>query len=178
MILTHKEITDLVNRGGIQNPGEGSIVVDLVSVTLHLSEQFTVYDANSQGAFTPPLALKTKTDTVEPGGHYPLQPMGRVLACSREIVEMPLDLMGFIQTKGCLARGFLVVHMCDGQIDPGYRGKITFEIVNLSEFHYLLVPGMPVANLFFHKLVSSVQNGYEGRYQNSDGPTPMKPVDY
>lgn len=99
--------------------------------------------------------------------------MGKVLVCSEEILNMPLDIMGFVQTKGSLARGFLTVHMCDGQIDPGYRGKITLELFNFSDFYYKLVPGMAIAQLFLIELASSVIEGYNGRYQNSDTPTSM-----
>ncbi len=87
---------------------------------------------------------------------------------------MPLDVMGFIQTKGSLARGFVMAHLCDGQIDPGYHGKITLELVNLGPVAYRLSPGMPIAQLFFMKLTSPVESGYQGRYQGATGPTSMK----
>lgn len=86
--------------------------------------------------------------------------------------------MGFIQTKGSLARGFLFAHACDGQIDPGYSGKVTFEIMNFSEFYYRLVPEIPFATMFVHKIDPALTppNGYHGRYQNSSEPTPMRPA--
>jgi dCTP deaminase len=67
-----------------------------------------------------------------------------------------------------------MAHPCDGQIDPGYNGKITFEIVNLSDIYYYLEPGMPFASLFLHKLSSPVKQPYSGRYQGSFSPTPMR----
>jgi dCTP deaminase len=135
--------------------------------------QFLVYDEYPEEPFTPPRQLKTKTISLAPDEPYLLRPGDRVLGCSEERVEMPLELMGFIQTKGSLARGFLMAHMCDGQIDPGYRGKVTFEIINHSEFFYRLVPGMPFSQLFFFMLSSPHPTGYKGRYQESGAPTPM-----
>jgi dCTP deaminase len=82
--------------------------------------------------------------------------------------------MGFIQTKGSLARGFLMAHMCDGQVDPGFRGKITFELANLSDFTYQLRVGMPIAQLFVARLTTPLRSGYKGRYQASVGPTAMR----
>lgn len=175
MILTHIEIDDLVKRKVITSQVNTNIVIDIVSVSLHLDDRFMKYEEHPVDPFTPPVGLKTDTKSVGKLGEYILPPMGKVLACSEERVNMPLDLMGFIQTKGSLARGFLLTHLCDGQIDPGYQGKITFEIVNLSDFYYKLVPGMPIAQLFFYKLASTVQKGYEGRYQNAGIPTCMQP---
>ncbi|WP_428981187.1 dCTP deaminase domain-containing protein [Marinomonas rhodophyticola] len=40
---------------------------------------------------------------------------------------MPNNKFGLVQTKGSIARGFISVHMSDGQVDPGYKGKVTLE---------------------------------------------------
>ncbi len=176
MILTRKEINEeILQKNLIDRANARVIEIDLVSITLHLDDQFKVYSEYPKEPFTPPRECKTETCTVGETGHFLLPPKGKVLTCSEERIEMPLDIMGFIQTKGSLARGFLVAHMCDGQIDPGYKGRITFEIVNFSDFYYKLVPGMAIANLFFHRLQSPLEKGYEGRYQNSESPTHMQP---
>lgn len=174
MILTCNELSKLAEQGVVVNIHKRT-VVDLISIGLHLDDHFMTYVEYPREPFTPPVTLKTKTHRVGKSGEYILPPMGKVLACSEERVNMPLDVMGFIQTKGSIARGFLTVHVCDGQIDPGYQGNITFEIVNLSDFYYKLVPGMPVAQLFFYKLASPVPKGYNGRYQNAGMPTGMQP---
>lgn len=124
----------------------------------------------------PPFELETKMENVASNSDFVLPPGGRVLSCSEEYLNMPLDCMGFIQTKGSIARGFLMAHPCDGQIDPGYSGKVTFEIMNLSDFYYRLIPGMPFASLFLMTLSTplSADQAYSGRYQNSGSPTPMR----
>jgi dCTP deaminase len=110
------------------------------------------------------------------GDGYVLQPNGTVLASSEETINMPLDLMGLMQTKSSLARGFLMIHPSAGHVEPGYKGVVTFELVNFSRFHYKLLPGMPIAKLFFMHLSSKIPQeiGYKGRYQNSTGPLGMK----
>lgn len=69
-----------------------------------------------------------------------------------------------------------MIHPSAGHIEPGYKGALTFELVNLSKFHYKLVPGMPIAKLFLMQLASEVpqEHGYNGRYQNAKGPIGMK----
>lgn len=174
MITSKPDLQRLVESGAIVNPTTGIVDVDLVSIGLHLDNQFVEYSGGDGILVTPPVALQTVARRVEPGEHYLLPPGGQALACSQEIVNMPLDTMGFIQTKGTMARGFLMAHMCDGQIDPGYSGKITFELINFSRFTYRLVPGVPIAQLFMMTLSAPVDAGYGGRYQGAVGPTPMR----
>jgi len=85
-----------------------------------------------------------------------------------------MDHIGFIQTKGTIARGFVTVHLCDGQIEPGYNGRITLELVNLSSFSYILRPNTPIAQLFLCQLSEEVVSDYSGRYQFASGPTAMR----
>jgi dCTP deaminase len=170
MILAKESLTKLVSENFISNKSKEEIKIDPTSISLHLDDQFTIYVEHPDKPVVPPTKLRTST-TSHPDG-YVIAPMGRVLACSDEYVNMPNTLMGFIQTKGSIARGFLTVHLCDGQIDPGYRGKITFEIVNFSDMYYLLKPGMAIAQLFVYKLTEPTEE-YSGRYQSSSCPTSM-----
>ncbi|MEY2500508.1 MAG: dCTP deaminase [Verrucomicrobiota bacterium] len=171
MILTRQELSDLASNGFIRNLKQQP-VIDLVSVQLHLDDQIVTYAEFPAEPFTPPKDLKTKTLNLGQQGHV-IKPRDCILACSQEIIKMPSNLMGLIQTKGSLARGFLMAHACDGQIDPGYEGKVTFELINLSRFYFRLIPGMPIAQLFVHELRAESEK-YDGRYQNSYAPTPMK----
>src|SRR5438128_2123827 len=53
-----------------------------------------------------------------------LQAKSSILGCSHEHIEMPAGYFGFLQTKGSLARLFVLVNVCDGQVEAGYRGKV------------------------------------------------------
>lgn len=176
MVLTRQEIERLIDDKVVCR--QGSIpVVDAVSVTLHLGNQLAYYQTPKTEPFVPPQEMPLSHITISgPADGYVLQPKGAVLAASDEAVAMPLGLMGLIQTRSSLARGFLMAHPSAGHIEPGYKGIITFELVNLSEFSYRLIPGMPIAKLFFLRLSSEIPpgQGYDGRYQNSTGPIGMK----
>jgi len=173
MILSTPELREIVQRNVVTS-STGPVQIELISVGLHLDNQFTIYTEYPAAPFVPPKELKCENRVIGPSESFRLPPQGKVLACSEEIVNMPLDLMGFVQTKGSLARGFLLAHACDGQIDPGYQGKITLEVANLSDFYYDLKPGMAFASLFFYRLTSPVADGYSGRYQRSFTPTGMR----
>jgi len=99
-----------------------------------------------------------------------LSPGDAVLGCSAEKIVMPLGYLGFIQTKGSLARHFVTIHCSDGQVDPGFSGQVTFEICNLGNYPVMLRSGDRVALLFIHK-ASTVCAPYDGVYQSADGPT-------
>lgn len=178
MILTKPTLNQLCEQEVIKN-NIGEIKIESISVMLHLDNQFLKYNAAPKEPIVPPISIESNTQEVTNNGHYILPPQGKIIACTQEIIEMPLDLMGFIQTRGSLARGFLMAHICDGQIEPGYKGKITLEIYNLSDFYYKLKPGMEFCSLFLYKLDQPLnpEDAYNGRYQNSTGPTPMRGVD-
>jgi dCTP deaminase len=106
---------------------------------------------------------------------YILEPGAAILACSKEVVEMPNGYFGFLQTKGSLARLFVTIHCCDAQIDPGFKGKITFEICNLSKMRIKLIAGSKVGSLYIMKSSTRTSKLYNGKYNNSDKPTIQLP---
>ncbi|TNB46789.1 deoxycytidine deaminase [Martelella lutilitoris] len=108
-------------------------------------------------------------------GELLLRPSECVLACSTDRIHMPAGYMGFIQTKGTLARLFVITHCTDPQIDSGFNGKITFEIVNLSPFEIVLPVGSPVAQLFVSRVSTENFPPYSGKYRDSDIPTLPRP---
>ncbi len=175
MVLTKSKLLELVNKKNIENKHQ-AVSVEETSICLHLDNKFMVYEPYGGKPFVPPKTMDTTIKCIKDKEPYILPPKGKVLACSQEKIDMPLDLLGFIQTKGSIARGFLFAHICDSQVAPGYKGNITFELLNMSDFYYELIPGMRIASIFFFKLDLDEDEltGYNGRYQNSGGPTGMQ----
>jgi dCTP deaminase len=147
-------------------------VVEPVAIPLHLDNQFLRYEP-AEEPLVPPSPVPVRTVPLDADGQLVLEPGESVLACTYEIVEIPLHVMGFIQTKGGVARSFLA-QLTDGQVDPGYRGKITLELVNFGPVRLALRPMMPIANLYILSLSEPVEP-YNGRYQDSHAPSPMVP---
>jgi len=98
-------------------------------------------------------------------------PRDCVLACSQDVYNMPRGYFGLIQTKGSLARMFVSATANDGQVEPGYSGKVTLELINHSPFSVSLRPGAAVAQLFILRCSSEATRPYSGRYQGATGPT-------
>lgn len=104
-----------------------------------------------------------------------IEPKTAVLASSAEVVHMPQGYMGLLQTKGSLARLCVSLHFSDGQIDPGFSGKITFEIFNASDFRIRIRKFQPVGNLYVLKTTTKRHKPYSGKYAKADGPTIQLP---
>ena len=93
-----------------------------------------------------------------------------VLAYSADAYAMPAGYFGLLQTRGSLARLFVSINCNDGQIEPGYRGRITLEITNHSRIPVAIPVGSRIGQLFVFKC-STDAKPYDGRYQDADQPT-------
>lgn len=100
-----------------------------------------------------------------------IKPKETVLACSSQKICIPQGYMGMIQTKGSLARLFVFAHCSDSQIDSGFKGRVTFELYNASNFNILIQENQKVANLYLMPVSDKNVRVYEGKYNNADEPT-------
>lgn len=102
-----------------------------------------------------------------------ISPGDQVITCSKHIYTMPLDHFGLVQTKGTLARLFVQATCNDGQVEPGFSGFITLEIVNLSPWTIEIPAGSDIAQLYLIKCSSPAERAYQGRYSEKakQGPT-------
>lgn len=91
---------------------------------------------------------------IEPGKYY--------LAQTVEILNTPNDLMPVVYTRSSLFRaGVLLLH---SKTDPGYKGALTFGMVNLSPFEVKLQMGARICNIVFHKIKGKTVK-YRGQHQ-------------
>lgn len=109
------------------------------------------------------------------GDHFERDPLilrkgDRVLAHTRETIDLPNDIAAQLAGRSTYARKGIIVHKTAGWIDPGFEGQITLELYNMSEGSIVLDVGDRVAQLVFLEL-SSPSSGYDGRYQGQQGAT-------
>ncbi len=103
-----------------------------------------------------------------------IEPKTAVLAASAESIYMPRGYMGLLQTKGSLARLCVSIHFSDGQIDSGFRGPVTFEIFNASDFKIRIRKFQAIGNLYVFKATTKKHKLYSGQYADAKGPTIQK----
>lgn len=100
-----------------------------------------------------------------------LAPQEAVLASSRDHYAMPVGCLGLLHTKGTLARLFVCVQCADPQVEPGFKGQLTMELVNHAPFPVTLCAGAIVGQLYVGRCSTITTPRYAGRYQNAVGPT-------
>jgi dCTP deaminase len=108
---------------------------------------------------------------LHPGGCFQLSSKGFVLACTKEIVTIPSDVVGRIEGRSSLARLGLVIEAA-GYLDPGYQGSVTMELYNQLPVPIILRPGLSIAQLSFETATSKPDKIYGdeclgSHYQNS-----------
>jgi deoxycytidine triphosphate deaminase len=81
---------------------------------------------------------------------YMLEPNEFVLFASKEILNIPNGILSFVQGRSSVARLAIQTEQA-GLIDAGFRGTITFEVCNQSNYPILLYAGMRVAQVYFFK---------------------------
>lgn len=150
------------------------------SVDLTLSEEIRVFNTlkcsyiDYRLVKEDPDYLPSVTDplTLTDGAPLILHP-GKVIICSTaEWIEVPADLCAELQGRSSLARIGILPHTA-GKIDPGWKGKMTLEVSNVSEIPVALYHGVSICQILFHELSSPADLSYKGttsRYQGQAGP--------
>lgn len=144
---------------------------DEFSITLHLDRSVRKYKFDKDYIVTYGERISEDNVVTEQlVDNYILYSGQAFLACSAEEIKIPRGYIGLLQTKGSLARLFVTAHCCDGQIESGFHGHITFEICNMGPLNVRLQPDSAVAQLFIFKTSSDLPS-YQGQYNNAKEPT-------
>lgn len=109
------------------------------------TKEIAVYEART---------TNQKTISLKPGQYY--------LAQTLESVNTPHDLMPVVYPRTSLFRAGIL--MLNSKTDPGYRGKLTFGMVNLSPFPVKLQMGARICNMVFFKIDGETV-AYRGQHQ-------------
>lgn len=122
------------------------------AVDIHKREVFPSYRVNLQGTY------------------YDLQPGEFILAHTREVFNLPLDICAEFKLKSSSARTGLENALATWA-DNGWHGStLTLELKNFLQWYPLrLTPGMKIGQMVFHRTVPvPMKRSYKhrGRYNN------------
>lgn len=92
--------------------------------------------------------------TIKPGEYYLVQ--------TYEEINTPGDLMPLVHPRTSLFRSGLL--LLNSKTDPGYQGKLTMGLTNLSPFPVKLQLGARICNVVFHKIQGKTVK-YRGQHQ-------------
>jgi dCTP deaminase len=96
-----------------------------------------------------------------------LESKEHVLLTTHEYVELPSDIVGFVELRSSWARHGL--SMPPTIIDAGFKGTVTLEVVNHAPYRLKLRPQQRFAHIVFIKTNSNVMSNYKGFYQGQSG---------
>ena len=151
-MLSDGEIRASITSGRIKVAPFRDEMVQPASIDVTLSTSFVEFD----------LSISDPIDPLNPPGAEEynrfeadamvLWPRSFVLGSTAEIVTIPADIVCRIEGKSSLARLGLIVHATAGFVDPGWSGRLTLEISNLSHRPIQLQAGMRIAQLSFQSM--------------------------
>ncbi len=171
MVLSDVDIKRYIEQGKIiVTPALPPEQFGSCSVDFRLGNEFNVFE-HSRHAF---IDLKAKIGLdglmrpviVEPGEPFILQPREFVLAITEETLELDVDVLGRLEGRSSLGRIGIIVHGTAGLFDPGWSGKATLELSNLSRMPVALYPGMRICSFTFEQLSSPVSVPYRKKLNN------------
>jgi dCTP deaminase len=171
MVLSDVDIRRYIEAGKIRiTPELPPEQFGSCSVDFRLGTEFNVFDY-SRHAY---IDLRDKASlqdimravTVAPGEAFVLQPRAFCLAITEERLELADDVLGRLEGRSSLGRIGIIVHGTAGLFDPGWEGKATLELSNLSPMPVALYPGMRICSFTFEQLSSPSSMPYRKKPGN------------
>lgn len=92
---------------------------------------------------------------VKPMEAFILHPGDFVLASTLEYLLIPNYLSARLEGRSTWGRVGLQIHSTAGFVDPGFQGRLTFELNNLGKLPLPLYPGIRIGQLSFHRMESA-----------------------
>lgn len=179
MVLSDVDIRRYIESGKIRiSPELAPDQIGSCSVDFRLGSTFSVFE-HSRHAFIDPRDRKGINDMMRSvdvidGDPFILQPREFALAITQETLELDDDVLGRLEGRSSLGRIGIIVHGTAGLFDPGWSGKATLELSNLSIMPVALYPGMRICSFTFEQLSTPSSMPYRNKpgnkYAGQTGP--------
>lgn len=154
-LLSHRQIAD------------GAVDVRLGNEFIVIRKTaFPGLDVGQKGVISRQMGQYQERHKIDFGSQFVLHPNDLVLGSTLEYISLPEDVFAYVLSRSSWGRLGLLIATATA-VNPGYKGCLTLELINLGEVPIVVYPGLPVAQLIFHP----AQGGkYEGRYTCPTGP--------
>src|SRR6204780_1566014 len=171
MVLSDIDIQRYIKEGKIKiTPPLPAEQLGSCSVDFGLGHDFSVFEHSKHALIDirEKAAIQglMRTITVPPGEAFILQPHEFALAITEEVLELDDDVLGRLEGRSSLGRIGIIVHGTAGLFDPGWIGKATLELSNLSRMAVALHPGMRICSFTFEKFRSPFSVPYRQKPGN------------
>ncbi len=178
MILSDKDIKQALADGKIKIDPLFPNSIQPASVDVHLGADFLVFKNTNNICIDPkePIDNMMEELSIDDDRQFILHPGEFALGMTYETVSVPHDMVLQLNGKSSLGRIGLIVHATAGYVDPGNTLKITLELHNLANLPIKLYYKMPIAQVAYVKLSSTVDVPYGKDALNSKYFGSTKPI--
>ncbi|MFP3219959.1 MAG: dCTP deaminase [Candidatus Marsarchaeota archaeon] len=168
-MLSDFDLQNLIKSGRLMITPFSEEIIRENGVDLRLSDEIARHNDLGKEFILDPSdeAAIARTYSVTKSEELIIRPSEQVLLSTYEYVEMPDDLMGFVELRSTWARHGLSIPPTI--VDAGFKGTITLEVVNNAPYGIALKPMMRFAHVVFAKTLSKVERSYSGFYSGQKG---------
>lgn len=172
MVLSDRDIVKALNEGRIRIDPAPDLEKQLgsVSVDFRLGNTFMVFEHSRNSHIDPrnpqSIGEAMRTILVDDDDSFIMQPGDFALASTKELLELPDDLLGRLEGRSSIARLGITVHSTAAVFEPGWIGTATMELSNLGRMPVALYPGMRICAFSFETVSSPVMTRYRDKKGN------------
>jgi dCTP deaminase len=157
--LAYQHIKELIEEKQLISPADIDHCLGPASYELRIGSALSLGDRHAQ--------------QIEIGREFVMRPQSHLLIGTLETIKMPDNLAADLALKSKFGRrGFFP--WSQGFVDPGYEGKLTLSLVNMSPNPVILSGGQKICHIVFTYLSASTEKGYSGEYNKSEEATGPK----
>ena len=163
MILSDDSIKKLIKSKKliIKDLQKGAIQPSSIDLTLDRSALLLKY-WTTKGI----LDFDTKMEYEKISGkEFIIPPHSFILATTREYIQLPKTLSGFVEGRSSIGRMGLFIQNAS-VVGPGFKGKLTLELYNANILPIRLSVGRRVCQLILFQMDKESKKGYRGKYQD------------
>ena len=134
------------------------------SIDLHLGDEIRVMAGGPDViAVTDDADYRAVTRLQRLDGPYVLRPGETIHAITRERLQLPPDIGGWLEGRSRYARLGLMIHVTSGFIAPGVRSRQVLEMSNVAGRPLAIHAGVPVCQVVFQRCEGEAV--YAGRFR-------------
>ena len=169
MILTHAAIVREIESGRLVIDPFEPDQLGPASVDLHLGDEIRVVsDPTVTIDVVDDPDYEAATERRRLDDPYLLQPGETIHGITRERVQLPSDVAGWLEGRSRFARLGLMIHVTSGFVAPGVNGQQVLEMSNVSGRALRIHRGVRLCQIVLQRCEGDAV--YRGRFATQDRP--------
>lgn len=164
MILTQKEILKEVKSKRVKITPFEKEAVGPASIDLSLDKEIRIFNKSKLVKLDHEVDYKKYTKLIDITKGYILKPNELVMGITKEKVNLPENLCGWLNSRSKFARIGLMSHITAPFICPGVSNKQVLETYNASRNKIKLMPNIKICQLVLQKCIGKAK--YQGGFKN------------